>query len=418
MNTLSHVEMKKRAKAFAEKWKGRGYEKGETQIYWIGLLNEIFGIAHPQDLIKFEDQINLGHTSFIDARIPSTNVLIEQKSIDKDLRKAIKQSDGTLLSPYQQAKRYNNELPHSERARWIVISNFKEIHIYDMEKPNAEAEVILLENLEEDYYRLKFLVDKKDEHIKKELEVSLQAGELVGMLYDALLKEYANPKDEKTLHDLNQLCVRLVFCFYAEDAGLFGKHSKFHDYLARYKDSVSDFRDNLIKVFKILNTGEEDRDQYGDSELNSFPYVNGGLFENTNLEIPRLNPEIIDVILNQASANFDWSKISPTIFGGVFESILNPETRRSGGMHYTSIENIHKVIDPLFKNDLNDEFDSIKEIQIETKRKKALIEFQDKLASLEFLDPASGSRVIIVITADSNDEDRGSEPLLEKQNMN
>lgn len=410
MTNLSHTEMKQRAKIFSEKWKDRGYEKGDTQVYWIGLLSEVFGVENPHDLILFENQIKLDNTSFIDARIPSTSVLIEQKSIGKDLKNAIKQSDGTLLSPYQQAKRYNNELPHSERARWIVISNFAQIHIYDMEKPHAEAEVILLENLEDEYYRLKFLVDKKDDHIKKELEVSLKAGQLVGKLYDAFLKEYENPQDEKTLHDLNQLCVRLVFCFYAEDAGLFGRHSKFHDFLIKYKDSPSDFREKLKALFKTLNTEEDKRDKYGNEELLSFPYVNGGLFANVDLEIPRLNPEIIDIILNQASANFDWSHISPTIFGGVFESTLNPETRRSGGMHYTSIENIHKVIDPLFMNDLNDEFDSIKLIKIETRRKTALLEFQNKLASLEFLDPAAGSRVIIVTRASSNDGDWVLEP--------
>lgn len=398
---LTQAQQRKAAREFAKEWVGKGYEKGQSQVFWMTLLHDVLGVERPQDYLIFEDQVKLDNTAFIDGRIKATNVLIEQKSIEKDLTKPIRQSDGALLSPFQQAKRYSAELPYSERPRWIVISNFKEFFIYDMEKPNGEPEIVYLKDLEEDYYRLEFLVDKEDENIKKELEVSIQAGELVGKLYDALLKEYNDPEDEKTLHDLNQLCVRLVFCFYAEDSGLFGKHNKFHDYLHRYKDSVSDFRDKLIKLFQMLNTKIEDRDIYEDEMLLSFPYVNGGLFENSNIEIPRLNPEIIDIILIQASENFDWSKISPTIFGGVFESTLNPDTRRAGGMHYTSIENIHKVIDPLFLNDLKEEFKRIKEIKVEKTKKRELDAFQNRLASLKFLDPAAGFRVIIMTQANS-----------------
>lgn len=386
---LTQAEQRKAAREFAQKWKGKGYEKGESAKFWLSLLQDVYGIKHPDEFIRFEDKVMLDNTSFIDGYIPSTHVLIEQKSIEKDLRKPIKQSDGSLLSPFQQAKRYSAELPYSERPRWIVTSNFEEFHIYDMEKPGGEPEVVLLKELENDYYRMLFLVDEEDEHIQKEIEVSIKAGELVGVLYDALLKEYKNPEDEKTLKDLNVLCVRLVFCFYAEDAGLFASHGLFHDYLDKYKDV--NFRDALIKVFRVLNQKIEDRDPYLEDDLASFPYVNGGLFEDKGVIIPRINDEIIDIILNKASANFDWSHISPTIFGGVFESTLNPETRRSGGMHYTSIKNIHKVTDPLFMNELNEEFEEIKEIKVERTRNKRLKKLQDKMASLKFLDPASGS---------------------------
>ena len=386
---LRQGEQRLAAKEFAKRWAGVGYEKGDSARFWLSLLNEVYGVKHPAEFIRFEDQVKLDHTSFIDGYIPSTNVLIEQKSLTKDLRKPIRQSDGTLLSPFQQAKRYSAELPYSERPRWIVTCNFKEFHIYDMEKPGGEPEIVLLSDLEEDYYRMFFLVDQGDKNIEKEMEVSLQAGELVGILYDALLKEYRDPSDEETLKDLNILCVRLVFCFYAEDAGLLGRHSLFHDYLLKYKDV--NFRDALIKVFIVLDQKPEERDPYLENDLAAFPYVNGGLFENEKIVIPRINDEIIDIILNQASANFDWSNISPTIFGGVFESTLNPETRRSGGMHYTSIQNIHKVIDPLFMNDLKDEFDDIKSIKVDRTRNKKLAIFQEKIASLKFLDPAAGS---------------------------
>lgn len=388
---LTQREQRKRAKEFAKKWEGKGYEKGQSQPFWLSLLQDVYGVESVTDYIRFEDQVKLDHTSFIDGYIQSTHVLIEQKSKDKDLTQGIVQSDGSILSPFQQAKRYSIELPYDDRPRWIVLSNFKEFHIYDMNRPQGEPEIVYLKDLEDDYYRLNFLIDQEDQNIKKSLEVSIKAGELVGKLYDALLKQYKDPNDEKTLKDLNVLCVRLVFCFYAEDAGLFGKHNMFHDYLSKQRENPSSFRDALIKLFKTLDQKEEERDPYASEELLAFPYVNGGLFADESVVIPRLDDEIIRVILEDASEGFDWSKISPTIFGGVFESTLNPETRRSGGMHYTSIENIHKVIDPLFFNDLKEEFAEIMNIKTINQKQKQLNDLQDKLASLKFLDPACGS---------------------------
>lgn len=384
-----NTNSKKSAKIFSEKWEGIGYEKGDSQRFWMSLLQDVFGVEHPAEYIRFEDRVKLDKTSFIDGFIPDTHVMIEQKSIDKDLRKAIKQSDGSLLTPFQQAKRYSSEIPYSERPRWIITCNFKEFHIYDMENPSGEPEILFLKDLEKEYYRLNFLVNKKDSNIIKQKEVSLQAGELVGKLYDSLLREYKNPSDEETLKSLNVLCVRLVFCFYAEDTEIFGKRGMFYDYLVKYKDA--NFRGALIDLFKILDEKPEERDPYLNDDLATFPFVNGGLFQDKNIIIPRINEEIIDIILNKASLGFDWSNISPTIFGGVFESTLNPESRSSGGMHYTSIENIHKVINPLFLNSLNEEFGKIKSIKVAKKRKDKLLEFQEKLSNLKFLDPASGS---------------------------
>lgn len=386
---MNQREQKQKAKEFVERWRGLGNEKAESQRFWLDLLQNVYGVDQPTSYVRFEEKVVIDNASFIDIIIPKTHVLIEQKSRNKSLDKAILQSDKSLLSPFQQAKRYSAELPYSQRPRWIVTCNFKEFYIYDMEKPTGEPEKILLEDLPEEAYRMNFLIDKKDENIIKEMEISLKAGEIVGFLYDALLKEYNNPKDPQTLKDLNILCVRLVFCFYAEDAGLFGHHNMFHDYLAKFNEN--NFRSALIGLFNILNQPEDKRDPYLDSDLLAFPYVNGGLFAEQNIEIPRLNPFIRDIILEKASRGFDWSEISPTIFGSVFESTLNPETRRAGGMHYTSIENIHKVIDPLFLNDLRDEFDQIKAIKTEKIRNNKLEAFQDKLANIKFLDPAAGS---------------------------
>ena len=386
---MNATEQKTAAKKFAEYWKDRGYEKGESQKFWIDLLEHVYGVEDITEFITFEDQVRLDHTSFIDGFIPSTHVLIEQKGLGKDLRKGIKQSDGSVLSPFQQAKRYAAELPYSQRPRWIVTCNFAEFLVYDMEKPNGEPEQILLKDLPKEYYRLQFLVNTGNEHIKKEMEVSLQAGELVGKLYNSILKQYKHPDSPESLKSLNMLCVRLVFCLYAEDAGIFGKHGMFHDYLRQF--DVKNARKALIELFKILDTTEDKRDPYDETMLSEFPYVNGGLFRDEDIEIPNFTDEIMEVLLEDASAGFNWADISPTIFGAVFESTLNPETRRSGGMHYTSIENIHKVIDPLFLDELRAEFVTIKEAKQANVRKTKLEEFQKKLASLKFLDPACGS---------------------------
>lgn len=386
---MKDTEIRQHAKAFAEYWKDRGYEKGESQPFWLSLLRDVLGVAEPEKFIRFEEQIMIDHTSFIDGHIPATHVLIEQKSRDKNLRSPIKQSDGQLLNPFQQAQRYSAGLPYSQRPRWIVTCNFNEFLVYDMENPKGEPEQILLKDLEKEYYRLKFITDTGDENIHKEMEVSIQAGNLVGVLYDEILKQYRNPEDPETLKSLNMLCVRLVFCLYAEDAGIFGEHSKFHNYIKSF--SAKDMRKALIELFKILNQKPEDRDPYEDEQLLAFPYVNGGLFSGDDIEIPQFNDRIRNIILRQASEDFDWSDISPTIFGAVFESTLNPETRRSGGMHYTSIENIHKVIDPLFLDELREELAEIKEISVDRTRTTKLKAFQDKISRLTFFDPACGS---------------------------
>ena len=387
---MNDVQQRAAAKHFAEYWKGKGYEKGESQKFWLSLLGDVFGVEHAAEYISFEDQVHLDHTSFIDGYIPETHVLIEQKGIGKDLKKPIKQSDGTLLKPIQQAQRYAAVLPYSQRPRWIIVCNFECFHVYDMEHPQSDPTEIKLEDLPTQYYLLEFLVQKKDITLQQEMEISIQAGKIVGLMYDAFLKEYKDPTNEHSLKSLNALCVRLVFCLYAEDAGIFGKRLMFHDYMQR--NGLSKARQALIDLFRVLDTPIEDRDPYMDDELAAFPYVNGGLFSDENIEIPRLNDTIYDLLLNKASAAFDWSEISPTIFGAVFESTLNPETRRSGGMHYTSIENIHKVIDPLFLNDLKAELEEIKQSPFAGgSRTKKLQAFQKKLASLKFLDPACGS---------------------------
>lgn len=392
---MTDTEHRLAAKQFAADWQGRGDEKQETQTFWLALLQKVYGVTEPDKFISFEKTVNVdnvktgkSNTKFIDGYIGATRVLIEQKGAKIDLNKGELQSDGSLLSPYQQARRYGGYLPVNQQPRWIVVCNFKEFRIHDMNHPNDIPEILLLSDLEKEYARLNFLVNTGDENIRKEMEISLQAGELVGVLYDALLKQYAEPESEQTLKSLNALCVRLVFCLYAEDSGIFGKRNMFHDYLQAHR---AEDRRALINLFRVLDQKEDERDRYLDDDLAAFPYVNGGLFANEDIEIPRLGDEIIDLLLSRASEDFDWSAISPTIFGAVFESTLNPQTRRSGGMHYTSIENIHKVIDPLFLDALKTELNDIKSISVKRNRDAKLRIFQTRLASLTFLDPACGS---------------------------
>ena len=393
--------MAKAAADFAQRWEGKGYERGESQLFWADLLENVYGVEDLPSFIRYEEQVKnmVDATNFIDAYIPSTKVLIEQKSLGKDLRKSIQQSDGSLLNPFQQAKRYAAELPYSQRPRWIVTSNFAEFLVYDMECPHGEPEQIWLKELGKEYYRLQFLVDNKNEHLTKEMQVSMKAGEIVGKIYDALtgplLSTQGGKISSEMLHDINVLCVRLVFCLYAEDAGVFGRRDMFHDYLAQY--NTKDMRQALIRLFETLATPIDKRDPFLEPDLAQFPYVNGGLFGDPAHTATRRNtiPPFTDslrrIVLQNASLDFDWSEISPTIFGAVFESTLNPVTRRSGGMHYTSIENIHKVIDPLFLNGLRQELDAILEEKAERIRQRKLDQYQDKLASLTFLDPACGS---------------------------
>jgi len=389
---MAFTDQKQAVKEFIKDREWKWYEKWQSQPFWIDLLSKVLWVENPTQFIEFEDHVKIDKANwFIDWFIPSTKVLIEQKWINRNLREPIKQSDWSLLNPFQQAKRYSAELPYDKRPRWIITCNFQSFLVYDMNNPNSEPEEILLKNLAKEYYRLSFIVNEKAEHIKKEEEISFKAWELIGKIYDAFAKQYKDLDNENSHKSLNELCVRLVFCLYAEDAGIFGKKDMFHDYLVKYSTDLDAMRKSLIELFKILDTKDQDRDPYLSDELAQFPYVNWWLFSNENIEIPRFTEEIRDLILSDASNNFDWSDISPTIFWAVFESTLNPETRRSGGMHYTSIENIHKVIDPLFLDELREDLDWALAYKRDNDRKTALIDFQKKLASLKFFDPACGS---------------------------
>lgn len=404
---MTDTEQREAARLFVNKWKKGGDEKQDCHSFWIELLHDVLGIENPTSYIRFEKAVKLSeedgkvHTRYIDGYIADVHVLIEQKGSKHSLDEKELQSGGKILTPYEQAKRYDNNLPKSEKANWIVTCNFTEIWVYNMDTSVPEPEKINLLELQDKYKKLDFLVKKDVKEVSHEMEVSIKAGSIIGLIYDAFMKQYGvteeapkietaedKAKREHKLRSLNALCVRLVFLFYAEDAGIF-ERDQFHDYMKQF--SVRESRRALIELFKVLDTPIVERDDYLEDDLAEFPYVNGGLFADESVEIPQFNEELQKLLLEDASEGFDWKDISPTIFGAVFESTLNPETRRSGGMHYTSIENIHKVIDPLFMDGLKEEFETIRAITVPKTKKKRLESFQDKLASLTFLDPAAGS---------------------------
>ena len=380
------------ARQFSARWVGKGDEKSDTPNFWFELLGDVLGAPHPSKLIEFERSVKLGHKSFMDAFIASTHVLIEQKSLGVDLDTPQRQSDGTLLTPFRQAARYNSMLPYSERARWIVVSDFARIRVYDMETPEVPPRVVTLANLADELDRLDFLVNREVKSLRKEEEtLSVKAGEQINKVYELLLERYIDPQSPETLKSLNMLCVRIVFCLYADDAGLFGKRGFFYRHFEPLIKTPYLFRLELIRFFRVLDTPHDERDRY-EHKFCPLPYVNGGLFADDAVEVPEFTPEAIHALMMvEEKKKFDWSGISPTIFGAVFESTLNPETRRTGGMHYTSVENIHRVIDPLFLDRLRDEFDNLKAITEPRRRRRELLAFQERIAAMTFFDPACGS---------------------------
>jgi len=389
---MSKLDKKNAAIDFVKLHQNKGYEKGNCQMFWSGLLHRVFGVKYPDEFIQFEKPAKNTTIKFIDAYIPETKVLIEQKSSHINLEKPIKQSDGTLLSAIDQAHFYSDMLDYSEMPRWIIVCNFQEFYIYDMENKQEPPEILYLKDLPQEYYRLNFLIDADSTQIQKETAVSLKAGEIVAQLYDLLKQEFTSANiliTEHVLTSLNILCIRIVFCLYADSSELFGRKGMFQD-LLKSRNEI-DLRFILIRLFKVLNQKQNERDPFLEDDLAAFPYINGGLFQDENITIPRCGHSVYHLLVEEATKNFDWSEISPTVFGSVFENTLNPETRGTGGMHYTSIENIHKVIDPLFLDDVKDEFRNIKKQTILHEKKQALLDLQTKIASLTFLDPACGS---------------------------
>ena len=386
---MTPAEQEHAAKEFVARWKASPcVEEEHSRSFWIELLQDVLGIPNATHTLEFERKVK-GRT--IDVFYEDMGILIEQKgrgiSLDKASERSKRAGEET---PYQQACWYMANLPHSIRPRWIITCNFDEFRIYDKELEDDSYISLMLEELPEHVHLLSFFADKRNSRLVKEKELSVKAGELVGMLYAQLSRQYKSiDTDAHEQRSLNVLIVRLVFLLYAEDSGLLQEKDALLNYLKRFPSDQ--MRQAIIDLFAVLDTPEDERDPYLADYLLAFPYVNGGLFGNDDIVVPQFTDQIRLDLLLEASQSFDWSGISPTIFGAAFESTLNPETRRSGGMHYTSIENIHKVIDPLFLDDLKTELVSIESEKAEQNRKMKLRAFQKKLASINILDPACGS---------------------------
>lgn len=401
----THKTRKQIIKEFVDEWTNKGKESGygfikedaNRQPFIDDFLRRVCGVDQPTKYIEYEKDVRVEDnrkktTKRIDGYIPATKVMWEMKGSNKDLTEEITQSGGIKLTPFKQAWRYSEYLPQEEKPRWIIISNFNEIDIHDMNNPLSDPTVIMLKDLTTKYKSFDFMVDQTAQQIIDEKKLSVAAGDLVAKIYNELSKAYslhADLNDERIQKSLNMLIVRLVFLLYADDTGILGSNDIFQHFLERRE--AQDIRQGLIELFRVLNTPEDDRDEFLSEEFKQFKYVNGGMFSDESVVIPQFTDELQRLIVEDAGRGFNWSSISPTIFGAVFESTLNPETRREGGMHYTSVENIHKVIDPLFLNDLNKEFEKIRDISVVSDRVEKARQFQEKLSKLKFLDPACGS---------------------------
>ena len=372
-----------------------GYEKGKTQQFWNSILRCFDPQIDLPNTIIYEKQVKepaTGSTRFIDAYIPHTRVLIEHKSSNVALDKPESQSGGAMLTPFQQAERYDNWLPVDEKARYIVCSNFRIIEIHDRNKPLEPPYIIPFteEGVSQNYYRLKFLLDKESSVTALETAVSKAAALKIGELYNDILRQYS--KDEMTLelfHNINVFCVRLVFCLYAEDALVFSRKDMFGNYLKSFNSDRYEFRLHLKRLFQVLNTPTEKRDPE-EKRLNEFPYTNGGLFA-AETSLPKFTETIAFNITQRISFGFDWSPINPAIFGAMFESTLSSKDRREGGMHYTTTDNIDKALAPLFLEGLRSRLSDATNIPDLNAKRDALLRLQDELASIRILDPACGS---------------------------
>ncbi len=378
------------ARTFARDWHGHGYERGENQPFWLALLRDVCDAERPERIIDFEKQVAIDEqTKFADGYIARTKVLIEQKSLGVDLTEEV----------FAQAKRYADNMIYSERPRWIITCNFAEFKIYDLFDMDSleyrlgtktyEPFTFRLSEISYMCRRLRFLVDPNVTDIKPEIQISFAAAKIVDVIYNAFKNSYerAHVKGYKSF--LDKLCTRLVFCFYASHAQILD--DDFFNYLSKF--SADKRLDALQRIFDTLSTPKSERPANLDDDLKKFPYINGGLFSEKIL-LPKFSSHDSDPTSSIAAADnkdrFNWRKIDLPIFGAMFESILDDEQRREGGMHYTARENIHKVIDPLFLDDLHKDFDTAVKKRNKN-RAQALLDLQDKISKLTFLDPACGS---------------------------
>jgi hypothetical protein len=371
---LSWSEIRVRAAVFAKDWAGAGYEKGQTQLFYKDFF-DVFGVP-VRRVASFEEPVKrLGDKrGFIDLFWKGV-LLVEQKSLGRDLKKA-----------KTQALDYFPGLKDSDLPRYILLSDFQTFELYDLDE--GEETTFSLADLPKHVEKFGFIIGVQKRSLKDQDPVNIKASELVGKLHDAL------EENGYTGHDLEQFLVRIVFCLFADDTGIFEPRDIFLDLLEnRTREAGSDLGGWITQLFQTLNTPEAERPKNLDADLNRFPYVNGELFHD-QLRIPSFDAEMRKRLIE--AYQFDWSGISPAIFGSLFQSVMDKSERRKQGAHYTTEKNILKVIEPLFLDELRAEFQRLK-ARRDSRRRPDLLKFQEKLGQLRFFDPACGCGNFLII---------------------
>lgn len=386
---------KRDAEEFAKRWAGRGDENQETQLYWIDLFQNVLGLEDALERLQFEAPVvtdsGSKHAGYIDVLIPSASALVEQKSLGVDLDRP-EERQGRMVTPAEQGRGYAVGMPLSRQPRYVVTCNFRTIRVHDRERDalctGAPLLEIALEDLPKNLAALQFLKGQGEAPASVSRAVSVEAGRIMGEIHDRIAPLYHDPDSEESHHALSVLCTRLMFLMFCEDAGLI-EPGLFQRYVA--ESDAAHLRRALLDLFAWLDTDDEARaDEYPDELLARFPYMDGGLFRE-RVPVPQLDETVRTEILVSGCQEFDWSGVDPTVFGSIFEGALSHDARRAGGMHYTSPENIHRVIDPLFLDGLKAELDEILAKQSPSARTRALGAYHEKIGSLTFLDPACGS---------------------------
>ena len=371
---LSWNEIRVRAASFVQEWWNTVRERSETQSFYNDFF-EIFGVKR-RTVARYEQHVKkLDNSSgFIDLFWPGV-LIVEQKSIGRDLTKA-----------YGQAGEYFDALKESERPRYILVSDFQSFELHDLDERKMLA--FPLKDLPEHVEAFGFILGVQRRSFRDQDPVNIQASELVGRLHDALFESGYRG------HDLERFLVRIVFCLFADDTGIFEPRDIFLEFIeTRTGEDGSDTGARLMELFQVLDTPEDQRQKTRDEDLTRFPYINGDLFKGS-LRIPAFDSDMRRILLD--ACNFDWSNISPAIFGALFQSIMDPEERRAIGAHYTTEKNILKVIEPLFMDDLRAEFMRLKSRK-DSRRIAELQRFQKKLGEMRFFDPACGCGNFLII---------------------
>jgi hypothetical protein len=366
---LSWNEIKDRAIRFSKDWEDVSSEDAEAKTFWDEFFN-VFGVSR-RKVASFEKPVKRldDSTGYIDLLWKGT-ILVEHKSRGKDLDKA-----------YKQALDYFPGLKDHELPKYVLVSDFARFRLYDLEEDSRHA--FTLQELYKNVKEFGFIAGYQKHVCREEDPVNIKAAELMGKLHDRL------KAIGYTGHPLEVYLVRLLFCLFSEDTSIFEK-DQFHDYIEnKTNEDGSDLAYHLSSLFYILNTPRDKRLTNLDEDMAAFPYVNGKLFEET-LPPASFDSAMRNILLE--CTNLDWGKISPAIFGSLFQSVMNPVERRNLGAHYTSEKNILKVIKPLFLDDLWKEFEAVKNTR------KQLIQFHEKLAGLRFLDPACGCGNFLVVS--------------------